>query len=200
MQEGLAMLGRSFWCSILIAIAAATLTPCAQSSGFEYAIDPGRTVVTFEMRSLGTEQRGQFSGATGKVTLDFEAGTGAIDIVIDARSLQAGSERVSKFVRGPAMLDTQAHPDIAYKGERIVFAERTPVRIEGKLTLLGVSRAVPLAVTRYDCTDGSSAEQQRCSMVATASVRRSAFGMNRYLTFASDEVKFAIKAEGLLIE
>jgi polyisoprenoid-binding protein YceI len=89
------------------------------------------------------------------------------------------------------MLDTEAHPEIAYRAQRIVFAEGKPMRIDGELTLLGITQAVPLQIDSYDCGD------ERCAIVATAKVKRSAFGMTRYMLFASDDVKLAIQAEGV---
>ena len=64
--------------------------------------------------------------------------------MIDARSLKASNEATAKFVRGPSMLNTQAHPEIAYRAQRIVFSQGRPARIEGELTLLGVTRSVAL--------------------------------------------------------
>jgi polyisoprenoid-binding protein YceI len=75
-----------------------------------------------------------------------------------------------------------------------VFSSGRPMRIEGELTMLGVTRAVALDVSSYDCTDQLS---QRCTIVASASLKRSAFGMTRYMLFASDDVKLAIQAEGV---
>jgi polyisoprenoid-binding protein YceI len=189
------MFGRPIWRVSLAAVAVTLLWPGSRSSAAEYAIDPASTLVTFEMQSLRAAQRGEFKRAGGTVMLDSTTGSGRIDIVIDARSVQASTAAMTKFVRGPAMLNTGAHPEIAYRSARVVFADGKPSRIEGELTLLGVTRVVPLAVTYYDCTS-----EQRCSMVATANVKRSAFGMNRYLMFASDEVKLAIQAQSVLID
>ena len=173
----------------LIALVILAWHPNSHST--EFTIDPTRTLVSFEMRSLGTTQRGEFNRAAGTVTLDATEERGELDIVIDARSLKAGTEAVAKFVRGPSMLNTAAHPEIAYRAQHIVFSEGLPTRIEGELTMLGVTRSVALDVSSYDCTG------QRCVIVATASVKRSAFGMTRYMMFASDDVRLAIQAEGI---
>lgn len=162
----------------------------------EYTLDPGRTVVSFEMRSMGTLQRGEFRRTAGTVLVDSAEERGELDIVIDARSLRASTEAAAKFVRGPSMLNTEVHPEIAYRAQRIVFAQGKPARIEGELTLLGITRSVPLNVASYDCDDESVAGE-RCAIVATASVKRSAFGMTRYMLFAGDDVKLAIQAEGI---
>jgi polyisoprenoid-binding protein YceI len=175
-------------------IALAALSWLSPSHATEFTLDPARTLVSFEMRSLGTTQRGEFNRAAGTVMLDSTESRGELDIVIDARSLKAGSEATAKFVRGPSMLNTAAHPEIAYRAQRILFAAGKPTRIEGELTLLGVTRAVALDVSNYDCTGHVD---QRCTIVASASVKRSAFGMTRYMLFASDDVKLAIQAEGV---
>ena len=184
------MLNRHSWLASLIALAA--LSWHAGSHATEFTLDPTRTLISFEMRSLGTTQRGEFNRAAGTVTLDSTESRGELDIVIDARSLKAGSEATAKFVRGPAMLNTAAHPEIAYRAHRILFSEGRPTRIEGELTMLGITRAVALDVSSYDCT-----RDERCAIVASASLKRSEFGMTRYKWFASDDVKLAIQAEGI---
>jgi polyisoprenoid-binding protein YceI len=186
---------RSSWLAGLFALAA--LSWHASSHATEFTLDPTRTLVSFEMRSLGTTQRGEFNRAAGVVRLDSTEARGELDIVIDARSLKAGSEATAKFVRGPSMLNTAVHPQIAYRAHRIVFSAGRPVRIEGELTMLGVTRAVALDVSNYDCTGQLD---QRCTIAATASLKRSAFGMTRYMLFASDDVKLAIQAEGVRAE
>jgi polyisoprenoid-binding protein YceI len=183
------MLTRHSWLAGLLALGAALAHTGSQAT--EYTIDPARTLVSFEMRSLGTIQRGEFGRAAGSVILDSGQERGELAIVIDARSLKAGSEATARFVRGPAMLNTEVHPQIQYRAQRFVFTGGRPARIEGELTLLGVTRSVALDVSRYDCID------ERCAIVATANLKRSAFGMTRYLMFASDEVKLAIQAEGV---
>jgi polyisoprenoid-binding protein YceI len=186
------MLSRHSWLASLIALAA--LFWHAGCHATEFTLDPTRTRVSFEMRSLGTTQRGEFNRAAGTVLLDSTEARGELDIVIDARSLKAGSEATARFVRGRSMLNTAVHPEIAYRAHRIVFSAGRPVRIEGELTMLGVTRAVALEVSSYDC---NGQLDQRCTIAATASLKRSAFGMTRYMLFASDDVKLAIHAEGV---
>ncbi|HET9447459.1 MAG TPA: YceI family protein [Steroidobacteraceae bacterium] len=186
------MLNRHSWLATLIVLT--TIFWHASPRAAEYTIDPSRTLVSFEMRSLGTTQRGEFSGATGTVMLDSAEQRGEIDIVIDARSLKANTAATAKFVSGPSLLNTAVHPQIAYQAQHIVFSGGRPARIEGELTLLGVTRPVALHVSDYDC---NGQVDERCTLVATAYVKRSKFGMTRYRMFASDEVKLAIQAEGV---
>jgi polyisoprenoid-binding protein YceI len=191
---------RSIWLAGIFAFATlAAGTPRVHAAVSEYTIDPARTVVSFEVRNLAgiASQRGKFNGATGSVTLDAAERSGRVDIVIDARTLEAGNEAVARFMRGESLLDVEAYPEITFRAVRIVFRNGEPQRIEGELTLRGVTKALTLTVTEYGCKRGrADVEPQRCKMDAFASFKRSEFGMTRYLTFTSDEVKLAIRTEG----
>lgn len=69
------------------------------------------------------------------------------------------------------------------------------MRVEGALTMRGVTRSVPLEIADYACS--SELADERCAIVAVASMKRSEFGMTRYRMFASDDVQLAIRAEGV---
>lgn len=192
------MFRQLIWFTALVALATALIMSGARATAAEYAIDPARTVVSFEVRSPGSSvQRGTLHGAIGTVGLDPWAGSGWIDIVVDARSIETGNKVTENFLRGRGLLNVEQYPEIAYKAERVVFAYGEPQRIEGELTLLGVTRSVPLTVSEYACTPRVLLVRQRCTIDANATFKRSEFGMTRYTTFTSDEVKLAIRAEGV---
>jgi polyisoprenoid-binding protein YceI len=182
---------------LLVTLTGVLLTRYESAQATEYAIDSARTVVWFEMHGFGSRQQGKFDEIAGTVMFDPAANGGRVDIVIDARSLEANSEVVEKMARGPAMLNVGVHQQIAYSAERVRFVGGEPALIEGELTMLGVTRIVPLAVTQYDCTSDGTSGGQRCSLMATATFKRSEFGMTRYRALASDDVKLAIEAEGV---
>ena len=130
---------------IWIAIAAFALAaPHAQSAPRAYAIEPAHTVVSFEVRNFGiAKRRGQFDAVSGNVLLDAQAGYGSIDIVVNARFVEASDPATQAFLRGKSFLNVDLYSEIVYKAERVIFANEKPVRVEGELTLLGVTRSVP---------------------------------------------------------
>ena len=183
---------RTLWLTAIFVFAAMAATPPVQAAAAEYTIDPAHTAVSFEVRNLGgiASQRGKFNGTTGSVALDAEDQSGRVDIVIDARSLEAGNGAIEQFMRGQNLLNVEEYPEITFKAARIEFQHGEPRRIEGELTLRGITRALALTVTDYGC------KRSRCTMTAVANFKRSAFGMTRYLTFTSDDVTLAIRTEG----
>jgi polyisoprenoid-binding protein YceI len=161
-----------------------------------YAIDSARTVVSFEVRTFGVfRQRGSFAESSGSVSLDPKANAGTFDVIIDTRSIHANSEAVLQVMRGAGFLNIAQFPEIAYKAEHVVFRNDTPVRVDGELTLLGVTHPVPLTVSGYRCSQPAPAEVRRCMMDAVATFRRSDFGMTGSMPFAGNKVKLAIHAE-----
>jgi polyisoprenoid-binding protein YceI len=192
MERDFAMARKSSWLTCMLGLTGAWA--CAEASSLtEYTIDPAHTVVSFEVRRLGiSTQTGEFSSVVGTVAFDAEAGQGFMEIAVDTRSIRAGSETMESFLRGPGVLNVEQHSKIAYKADDVVFANGKPERINGELTLLGVTRPLTLKVVGYVCTETHAPGQRRCKLDATATFKRSEFGMTRYLAVVSDEVKLAI--------
>jgi polyisoprenoid-binding protein YceI len=166
--------------------------PYAQSAPRAYAIEPAHTVVSFEVRHLGiAKQRGLFDSVSGQVLLDAQADNGSVEIVVNARSVETGNTATRTFLRGKSFLNVEEFSEIIYKAGRVIFEQHKPVRIEGELTLLGVSRAVSLSISGYTCEDDSSGSN-RCVLDAATTFKRSEFGMNHYMALVSDDVRLAI--------
>lgn len=164
----------------------------------EYDIDPNHTIATFEIGHLGiSTQRGRFNHSSGKVVLDQDEGRGSVDIALAADSVSTGSESMEKLLRGKDFFNVEQFPQVVYKGD-ILFADGKPQTIEGNLTLLGVTKAVPLTVTNYGCTRKPFLVQLRCGVDAVGTIHRSEFGMTSLTSFTSDEVKLLIQAEAVL--
>jgi polyisoprenoid-binding protein YceI len=188
----------------LIAVIAMTLSAVAneldpqahRDTAERYTIDSARTVVSFEVRSFGIfRQRARFGTTSGRVSLDPQAGTGNFDVVIDARTIQAGNEARLRIIRGTDFLNVEQFPEISYKSAHVVFYDGEPIRVDGNLTLLGVTHSVVLDVSGYHCTPPATWQPRRCMMDASANFRRSEFGMNGSMPLAGDRVRLAIHAE-----
>lgn len=187
-------MARSIWLKGVLAMAAASVCAHAVASPTEYILNPEHTVVTFEVKRLGfSHQTGEFANVAGTVAIDPAAGSGSIDIAVDTRSVRAGNATQEKFLRGPNVLNVEQYSEIAYKAEHVVFAGGKPERIDGHLTLLGVTRPVSLKVVSYACSGTHLSGQPRCRLEAVALFKRSEFGMTRYMALISDEVKLAIR-------
>ena len=171
-----------------------------RDTGLQYTIDSARTVVSFEVRSFGIfRQRGWFGLSSGNVTLDPQADEGSFDVIIDTRSIRASSDARLQIIRGPGFLNVAKFPEISYSAQHVAFNDGKPIRVDGELTLLGVTHPVPLRVSGYSCTSAAVEDARRCTMDASATFRRSEFGMTGSMSLAGDKVRLAIHAEAIAV-
>jgi polyisoprenoid-binding protein YceI len=182
----------------LALLSGACAAPAALAVPEEFVIDPNHTYATFEVRHLGiSTQRGRFNRSTGKATLDAEAGSGSLDITIDAQTIDTGNDAMEKLLRGQDFFNVTKFPEIVFHSTMVTFTDGKPSRIEGDLTLLGVTRPVVLEVTHYACTRLPFLIRVRCGLDATTEIRRSEFGMTSLSSLVGDEVRLLIQGEAI---
>ena len=75
------------------------------------------------------------------------------------------------------------------------FVGERPISAKGVLTLLGVSKPVELKISQFYCAPHPMNKKEMCGAEATVSIKRSEYGMNRYLPGIGDEVKLAVQIE-----
>jgi polyisoprenoid-binding protein YceI len=175
------MIAGAAWC--VLSFAAAT---SALAEPVSYRVDSQATHVEYAASALGVfTQRGQFTRVRGSVVLDRDAGRGEVEFTIDARSLATGWDVRDAFVQDEPLLDVARHRWIRFLSTHVVFADGRIARVDGDLTLRGVTRPVELNVTRFACGDAGD----RCEADASATILRSAFGMERYAPLIDDHVE-----------
>lgn len=183
---------------VLSTLAGLLLGSAALAAPQDFVIDPAHTYATFEVNHLGVStQRGRLGNAVGTAVLDGMQGTGQMTITLDARSLSTGNEFMEKLLRGSSWFAVEQYPVITFSATSIGFVDQKPIRIEGQLTLRGVTRPVSLGVTHYACTRLPFGVRLTCGLDAQGAIKRSDFGMDSLLAFVGDEVKLLIQAEAV---
>ncbi|MBL8250868.1 MAG: polyisoprenoid-binding protein [Candidatus Competibacter sp.] len=168
----------------------------AQAAPEKYVLDNSHTYPYFEVVHLGwSTTRGLFHKTSGAATLDFAAKTGSVEVVIDAGSLDTAYPKRDEHLRGEDFFDVAKYPTIAYRADRIQFEGNKPVKAEGQLTLRGITKPVTLAFTRFKCGEHPIAKKHYCGGDATATIKRSDFGMGAFPNAVSDDVKLSIAIE-----
>lgn len=161
-----------------------------------YTIDPLHTFPSFEVRHFGfSTQRGRFNKTSGTILFDLEKQTGKIELEIDAASIDMGAEIWNETMRSEDFFNTRAYPIITYRSEKLLFSGNEIVGAEGTMTLLAVSRPVPLKVTSFKCGADLSVMKRKCGADVVAEIKRSDFGMTKYLPFVGDTIRLLIPVE-----
>lgn len=169
--------------------AALAVTP-ARGEVAVYRVDPALTAANFSVVHLGfIRAHGTFAQVTGRIALDEAAGTGQVDLDIGTASVATGWSLRDAFLRGEHMFDSARHPFVRFRSTRLVFADGHLTRVDGDLSLRGVTRPVSFAVVALACGAGRHAGHAGCDAEAAGTIRRGDFGMGFAWPVIDDEVE-----------
>ncbi len=166
-----------------------------------YNVDPSHTYPSFEADHMGLSVwRGKFDKTSGTITMDRAAKTGALDIVIDAASIDFGLDKMNTHAKSPDMFNVEKFPTVTYKSTSFKFDGDKLVGVDGELTLLGVTKPVSLKVDKFNCIMHPRLKREVCGANAVAEFKRTDFGLNYATPAFAPEVKLAIQIEAIKSE
>ena len=153
------------------------------------------TFVRFSYDHMGFSlQQSRFVKTTGSVTFDPVAKTGSVDLVIDTKSVDTGSELFNGHIQGTDFLDTAQFSTATFKSTSVKFDGDRPVSISGDLTLKGVTKPITLTVTSFK-HGLNMMKKDAIGANATTTLKRSDFQMAKYVPIVADEVTVTIAIE-----
>ena len=164
-----------------------------------YQIDPTHSTVEFSVKHLMISTvKGRFTDVKGTLELP-ESGSARVEVTMAASSITTGVEARDTHLRSADFFDVEKFPEL-----RFVSTEATRHgdgwRLEGNLTMHGVTRPVTLAVTE----EGAGVDpwgNQKVAFSATGRINRTHFGLtwNAALetggVLVGEEVKLSIDAQ-----
>lgn len=167
-----------------------------------FTLDPEHTSITFFVHHLGyADLAGMFLEAEGSFTFDEAARElSDLEVVIDTASIFTDHEARDEHLRSADFLNVAAFPTMTFRGTGAEVLGENRGRIEGELTLLGVTRPFTLEATlnkaaRYPFGD----EHYAVGIDATGTIRRSDFGMTYGVEndWVGDEIGIVIGFEAI---
>ncbi len=163
-----------------------------------YVLDGSHTFPRFSYSHFGySKQLSRFNKTSGTVMLDQAARTGAVDISIDLKSVDTGSEAFDGHIQGPDFLDTANYPTATFKSTKVTFEGDKPASVEGNLTIKGITRPVTLTVTSFQAKPHPMLKKDALGANATAVIKRSEFNAGKFVPNVGDEVTLDIAIEAI---
>jgi polyisoprenoid-binding protein YceI len=163
-----------------------------------YVVDGSHTYPRFSYSHLGfSTQLSRFNTTTGKVVFDKAAKTGSVDIEIDAKSVDTGSTLFNQHIQGEDFLDTAKYPKAIFKSTNVMFEGDKPAKIEGNLTIKGITKPVTLTVTSFQAMPHPMQKKDAIGANAYTTIKRSEFNAGKYAPNVGDEVRIDIAIEAI---
>ena len=182
--------------ALLLALACA---PTAAGEPPRYAFDPVHTRVMFAIDHAGFSKAiGTISGSQGSLQFDAEDWASArLDVLVPMDRLDMRDSGWSASVFAPRFLDVKRYPQarfVATDGMQRGTGNRG--RACGQLTLHGVTRPLCLDVVfnkagRYPLPPF----RRTIGFSATATLKRSDYGMTSWQSLVGDDIELRIEAE-----
>lgn len=141
-----------------------------------WVIDPSHSSVEVLARHMMISKvRGRFSGFSGRIVVGERPEDSAVEVTIDAASIDTADARRDEHLRAADFLDVADHPEITFRSTSIRPRRRGHWEVTGDLTLVGVTRPVTLDVELEGI--GAAYGGPRAVFSGVAEVDREAFGL-----------------------
>ncbi|WP_255989939.1 YceI family protein [Chitinolyticbacter albus] len=181
---------------LLIASLFAVAATAAVAAPQTYEIDSTHTYPRFALNHLGfSVQHGVFDKTSGTIVIDSAKKSGSLDITVDTTSLDTGLAKRDDHLKSEEFFNVAKFPTANFKSDKLNFDGDKLVSIDGTFTLLGVAKPLTLTVANFKCGQHPMVKKQWCGAEATASFKRSDYGMGAYVPAVGDEVKLTIQVE-----
>lgn len=176
------------------AVALAFVGTAAFAAPVTYNIEPTHTSVTFTWNHGGglSRMNGKFMNAVGTVVLDEAApATSKVDVSFAIDGINTGVAALDNHLKTPDFFDAAQFPTATFKSTKVDVTGAKTAKVTGDLTLHGVTKPVTLDVTLNKITD----DKKKAGFNAKGTIKRSEFGISRFVPAVSDEIDLEISSE-----
>ena len=169
----------------------------AQAAPVSYKLDPGHTMVLFSWSHFG------FSNPTanlglGEGTLVFDAADPAkssVQVTLPLAKLDTHVSALDEHLKKPDFFDADKYPVVTFKSTRVEALGGNRFKVTGNLTVHGVTRPVVLDARLNKAGQHPMMKVPAIGFDATATIKRSDFGVGAYVPAVSDEIRIRITTE-----
>lgn len=180
-----------------LALATAMIAPVV-AAPVTYVIDSSHTFprITYTHMGLSTQVH-RFTNTTGTIVYDQEAQTAEVDLTIDMGSIETGSETFNGHIKGADFFDIEAFPEATFKSTNVIFENDVPAKIEGDLTIKGVTKPITLTLSHFVAKTHPMLPKEALGADASTVINRSDFNAGKNAPAVSDEVIIDVSLEAI---
>ena len=176
------------------AVSAQTVTDPARVQSGTYAIEPGHTQVGFSLLHFGfTYYSGLFSNVSGTLELNSKMPTASkLSVTIPVASVQTTSDKLTDELKSDQWFDAVKFPNATFVSTDVKRTGKDDAIVTGNLTLHGVTKPETLKVHFVGAGINPMDKNYTTGFEATATIKRSDFGVKMYVPYVGDDVTLRI--------
>ncbi|WP_298396226.1 YceI family protein [Sphingobium sp.] len=184
--------------TVVIAQGAATpgTKDVAKVTGGAYTVEPTHTQIVFAYDHMGfTNNLGVITQPTGTLTLDkANLSASKVSIELPIANLTTGIPALNEHLAKPEFFDAAKFPTATFVSTSVKPEGATGATITGNLTIKGITKPVTLDAEFYGAGANPMNKKENIGFIATATVKRSDYGMSMAVPMVADNVELKIIA------
>lgn len=190
------MLLRRILLSSLFAVAALPAVAATQ----KYDVDSTHTQVIFSWDHFGfSKPSATLEKFSGSLQLDAADLTkSSIEITFPLDGLHTGVPKLDEHLKSPDFFDAAKFPDITFKSTKVEKVGTDGLKVTGDLTVHGVTKPVVLNAKVNKIGENPMMKSQSAGFDAQTTIKRSDFGVTKYVPNVSDDITVHITLDSHL--
>jgi polyisoprenoid-binding protein YceI len=183
------MLLRSLLLTSLLAASASAL-----AAPQTFTIDPTHTQVTFTWNHFGfSNPSARLEDIKGSVVVDqADWAKSSVEVTMPFSGLHTGVPKLDEHMKTPDFFDAAKFPYVTFKSTKVTKTGAETLDITGDLTVHGVTKPVTLHARINKIGENKMIGSQTAGFDADTTLKRSDFGVNKYVPMVGDEIKVHI--------
>ncbi len=180
---------------ILMAAAPVTTDPAKVPAG-TYKIEPYHTQVLFSVNHMGFSNfSGNFSGVSGTAVLSPKKPAAmSVSVSVPVASVYTTSPKLIEELKEADWLDAAKFPTMVFRSSSVTPTGAGTADIAGTLTLHGVTKPLTLHAKFIGAGVNILDKNETAGFELTGTLKRSDFGVSKYVPLISDTVSLTINA------
>ena len=170
----------------------------ASAAEVAYTIDPTHTVVLATWNHMGySNPSANFGDASGTIVYDAEAPeNSSVEVVLPMSGIDSFVPKLDEHLKSADFFDAEQFPQATFKSTSVRATGEGRLEVAGNLELHGVTRPVVLDVTLNKAAPHPMMNNTpTIGFDASTTIKRSEFGIDKYVPMVSDEIALRITTE-----
>jgi polyisoprenoid-binding protein YceI len=139
---------------------------------------------------------GSFKDWLGQVIVDdIDIPRSRVDVTVRTPSVTMLDAQQTSMMKEPDFFNVAQFPEMVFRSRSVTRTGESTLKVDGEVTLRGVTRPMQLDVTVSDLKPDAAIGARYARFRAAGKIKRSEFGMTRFLDVVGDMVDITIRTE-----
>lgn len=181
------------------ALALSLLAGAAYAEPVAFDFDKSHSNLSFSYNHLGySTTDGRFGDWNGTLLIDKEKPeNSSVEFTVQIGSLDTFWADRDTHLKSPDFFDAVQFPEANFKSTKVTQTGEKQLEVTGDLTLHGVTKPVTLTVDVTAMGEHPMAKKEAIGFAVSTVIKRSEFGMDKFVPYVSDDVTITFHTETL---